>query len=121
MKNPFGVKTYAIDLPLFKQLGLTPFESEDSHYKSLVGVIKHDLGEIAISVECMPAMFWIFQIYSVENDKTFEIHTGSGALVDYWPMAAKVAAGMFVPEKIEKGNKLPVTVDIQLKMKELVA
>lgn len=90
-------KTYSWDLELFQKLGLTPFSS-DNQEELFVGEYKlphYDKANIKIWVTCMPAQFWRFEI-ETDEDKKFEVSTGSGAMSDYWSSVLKVAEGMLV-------------------------
>lgn len=90
-------KTYSWDLELFQKLGLTPF-SIDNQDELFVGEYKlphYDTAKIKIWVTCMPAQFWRFEI-ETDEDKKFEVSTGSGAMSDYWSSVLKVAEGMLV-------------------------
>lgn len=100
-------QTYDSDLPLFRGLGLKPFNHNDkSHKQFYVGKVELEEGSwIEISVKCCPAQFWHFKIYSSDSNKFYEIDTGSGSLVDYWESAKKVAWGMFVVKSIKDGDK----------------
>ena len=90
-------KTYSWDLELFQELGLTPFSS-DNQEELFVGEYKlphYDKANIKIWVTCMPAQFWRFEI-ETDEDKKFEVSTGSGSMSDYWSSVLKVAEGMLV-------------------------
>lgn len=90
-------KTYSWDLELFQELGLTPFSS-DNQEELFVGEYKlphYDKANIKIWVTCMPAQFWRFEI-ETDEDKKFEVSTGSGSMSDYWSIVLKVAEGMLV-------------------------
>ena len=90
-------KTYSWDLELFQELGLTPFSS-DNQEELFVGEYKlphYDKANIKIWVTCMPAQFFRFEI-ETDEDKKFEVSTGSGSMSDYWSSVLKVAEGMLV-------------------------
>ena len=90
-------KTHSWDLELFQELGLTPFSS-DNQEELFVGEYKlphYDKANIKIWVTCMPAQFWRFEI-ETDEDKKFEVSTGSGSMSDYWSSVLKVAEGMLV-------------------------
>ena len=94
-------KTYSCDIPLFHKLGLTPFETNDNE-KILLGecVLPFDDGaSIEVSVRCMPAQFWEFNVKTVDG-RQYKITTGSGTLSDFWDTVSKVAEGMIVIEQI---------------------
>jgi hypothetical protein len=48
-----------------------------------------------IWVTCLPAQFWRFEI-ETDEDKKFEVSTGSGSMSDYWSSVLKIAEGMLV-------------------------
>lgn len=90
-------KTYQSDYGLFEKLGLKKFET-DSQEKLFVGEYKlpeYEKTTVKISVTCMPAQFWEFEVETDEG-KNWLIETGSGALSDYWESVMKVAEGCFV-------------------------
>lgn len=90
-------KTYSWDLELFQKLGLTPFSCENQE-ELFVGEYKlphYEKANIKIWVTCMPAQFWRFEI-ETDEDKKFEVSTGSGSMSDYWSSVLKVAEGMLV-------------------------
>ena len=94
----FGdAETYRVDLELFHELGLKTFKTE-SQEKLFVGEYKlphYDKAKVKISVTCVPAQFWEFEVETDEDYKCV-IRTGSGALSDYWQSVLKVAEGCFV-------------------------
>ena len=100
--SPFSKlwSTYPKDLELFRELGLKPFHSSDQK-EFLVG--RYELPEsnakVKIYVTCMPAQFWRFEITTEEN-KNFEVNTGSGCLSDYWDGVLKIAEGMMEVKQI---------------------
>ena len=90
-------ETYRVDLELFHKLGLKPFKT-NSQETLFVGEYKlphYDKASVKISVTCMPAQFWKFEVETDEDHK-FIIKTGSGSLSDFWESVMKVAEGMFV-------------------------
>lgn len=90
-------KTYQVDLELFQELDLKTFKT-DSHEQFVVGEYKlpnHKKAKVKISVTCMPAQFWQFEVETDEGNK-FNIETGSGSLSNYWDSVIKVAEDMFV-------------------------
>jgi hypothetical protein len=90
-------QTYRTDLELFQELGLKTFKT-DSREELFVGEYKlphYDKANVKISVTCMPAQFWKFEVETDEDYKCV-IKTGSGALSDYWQSVLKVAEGCFV-------------------------
>lgn len=94
-------RTYSCDIPLFHKLGLTPFETSN-HEKIIVGKCVlpfDDNASVEISVRCMPAQFWEFNVNTVDG-RHYKITTGSGTLSDYWDTISKVAEGMLVIEQI---------------------
>ncbi len=89
-------KTYSRDLPLFRQLGLQPFEVATGEEAYFVGmVILEDGAWVRIWVDCAPAQFWTFCVRSKEGAET-RFKTGSGALSDYWPTAKLFADARIV-------------------------
>jgi len=94
-------KTYDADLELFQELGLKTFKT-NSQEKLFVGEYKlphYDKANVKISVICMPAQFWEFEVETDEDYKCV-IRTGSGSLFDYWQSVLKVAEGCFVVSEI---------------------
>lgn len=90
-------KTYQVDLELFQELDLKTFKT-DSQEQFVVGEYKlpnYKKAKVKISVTCIPAQFWQFEVETDEGRK-FHIETGSGSLSDYWDSIMKVAEGMFV-------------------------
>jgi hypothetical protein len=90
-------QTYRTDLELFHELGLKTFKT-DSQEQFFVGEYKlphYEKANVKISVTCMPAQFWQFEVETDEDYKCV-IRTGSGALSDYWQSVLKVAEGCFV-------------------------
>lgn len=90
-------QTYRTDLELFHELGLKTFKT-DSQEELFVGEYKlphYDKANVKISVTCMPAQFWKFEVETDEDYKCV-IKTGSGSLSDYWQSVLKVAEGCFV-------------------------
>jgi hypothetical protein len=88
-------RTYKDDLPLFEDLGFDPFDTT-SNNEMYLGEYKlpgFDRASIKVSVTCMPAMFWEFEIV-VEDGRTVVLETGSGKLLDYWPVAMLIARDM---------------------------
>lgn len=93
-------KTYQVDLKLFQELNLKTFKTNNQE-QFVVGEYKlpgYEKAKVKISVTCMPAQFWKFEI-ETDEDYKYVIRTGSGALSDYWNSVIKVAEGMFVVEK----------------------
>lgn len=94
-------KTYTSDLQLFQELGLNTFQTYNSE-TLFVGEYKlpdHDKANVKISVTCMPAQFWHFEVETDEDCK-YSINTGSGALSTYWQSVLHVAQGCFLVDKI---------------------
>lgn len=93
----FGAaKTHCQDLDLFQKIGFKPFEFNDQE-KHFIGEYKlphYDKASIKVSVTCMPAQFWQFEI-ETDEDQKFTIETGSGSLSDFFDSAVLVAGGMF--------------------------
>jgi len=87
---------HQVDLILFEKLGLKPFKTS-SRDRFLVGEYKLPHSEkatIKISVTCLPAKFWCFEVITVQ-DEAFIIETGSGTLSEFWDSVIKVAEGLF--------------------------
>lgn len=98
--------TYSHDLPLFQQLGLTPFKYDiRKESKLYVGEVKTDGGFVKIWVDSRPSQFWQFDIYNEETNKTTKFTTGSGRLEDYWPTAEAIANGMIVINSAKQHRK----------------
>lgn len=90
-------ETYQEDFELFQNLGLKRFKT-DSRKKFIVGEYKlphYEKGKVKISVTCLPAQFWEFEVETIDGKK-FNIKTGSGTLSNYWDSVLKVAEDMFV-------------------------
>lgn len=90
-------QTYRTDLELFHELGLKTFKT-DNKKELFVGEYKlphYNKANVKISVICMPAQFWKFEVETDEDYKCI-IRTGSGTLSDYWNSVIKVAEGRFV-------------------------
>jgi hypothetical protein len=56
---------------------------------------------------CGPAPFWRCQIYSPESKRTYALNTGSGALLEYWPVRKQSLTGMLVVTACAEGNAAP--------------
>jgi hypothetical protein len=93
-------ETYSHDLPLFREFGLKPFK-EKSRVVIEVGKVVTDNGHVIIKAEGFPALFWMFEIFSKETNKTIKVNTGSGTLTSYWPMVKSIMDGMFVIQSVE--------------------
>jgi len=89
-------RTYTWDLPLFAELGLTPFGEAPHGVTFEVGRVHLEAGEAIVSVVCFPAQFWTFDIYPAggTDGQRVRLETGSGALGTYWPIALKFLEGM---------------------------
>ena len=88
------------DLPLFKELGLEPFDLPvwKNH---LVGEVETNDYKIKVWVECAPAQFWKFEIYNKGAEKvTYKLSTGSGNFREYWKVAEMFAQGLLTSEMI---------------------
>jgi len=101
------VSTYICDLPLFSKLRLTPFHKHmrDARDYFDVGTVVHDEATVAVSVCCLPAMFWRFEIKRAGDgtpQRNYVISTGSGTLEDYWPFIEQILTGMLVVESVER-------------------
>jgi hypothetical protein len=97
-------ETYDWDLPLFRKLGLQPFDVE-VWQKHFVGEVRMENGStVKVWVECAPAQFWTFEITSGETGDVTTLGTGSGNLNEYWPFVEKVADGMIVVKGVERPN-----------------
>lgn len=96
--------TYSWDQPLFKELGLEPFEVYDQkeHY---IGEVKGDDGSLAkIWVTCLPAQFWRFEVHVPkypQGKNVTHFTTGSGSFSDYWHIARVIMDGMVRINKLE--------------------
>lgn len=72
-----NAETYMVDLPLFSKLGFKSF-STGVHGERYVGEYKlpdYETGSIKVWVTCMPAMFWRFEILTIEG-KHFSANHG---------------------------------------------
>jgi len=98
-------ETYDLDLPLFRRLGLKPFKTESRDYIDVGTTIEHNGATVHVSVCCLPAQFWRFEIKNAgdgEPRRNCVISTGSGALVDYWPFIEQILNNMLVIESVER-------------------
>ena len=94
-------QTYRADSELLHKLGLKTFKT-DNQKQFVVGKYKlpnYKKANVKISVTCMPAQFWQFEVETDEGGK-YNIETGSGSLSDYWDSVLKIAEGMFVVNAI---------------------
>lgn len=87
------VKTYEWDLPLFKELGLEPFDIK-SGVKHIVGKVMIQESEVLIKVEGLPAQFWEFEILCRNPKRAYRVTTGSGSLSDFWAAITMLATDM---------------------------
>lgn len=96
-----AAKTYSCDLELFKKLGLKPFKTnnQDELFVGEYELPDYERAKIKIFVTCTPAQFWRFEIETDENKK-FEVLTGSGAMLEYWSSALKVAESRLVVKAV---------------------
>lgn len=94
--------TYSSDRPLFKLLGLMPFTDIPANKKYFVGDVKlKNASVVKIWVCPMPALFWKFEIFVAESNKTTNVSTGSGALNNFWNAIKLIAEGMLSIESTE--------------------
>ncbi len=97
-------ETHSRDLPLFGELGLNPFttENEEEIYLGEYKLPGYKKASIEIWVTCTPAQFWRFEII-MEDKRKFQMETGSGSLKDYWPSALLIAKDLLtVTQKNKK-------------------
>lgn len=96
------VKTYSWDLPLFKELGLEPFDLK-CRQKHFVGKVMVGESEVNIWVEGLPAQFYEFKILcrGVDPKRRYHVTTGSGCLMDFWAAIKMLAEDMLVVDEIE--------------------
>jgi hypothetical protein len=103
----FGNRTYGPDLELFNKLGLTPWVNAPHGKNHAVGTVKgkgtEDHYEVKVSVCCLPAQCWDFEIRLFRNDEKGEVErqriklsTGSGYLSDFWPTVELLLDNMLV-------------------------
>ena len=94
----FGATTpYDWDKKLFSELGLEMFSIDDQEWHE-IGEHKlpeHDQASIKVSVCCMPAQFWKFEIQTEEGER-YKVQTGSGSLTTYWESIKLIAQNMMV-------------------------
>ncbi len=103
MKELFTLaKTHTEDLKLFYNLKFKAFEFNDQkeHYIGKHKIPHYKKAKIKIYVTCMPAQFWRFEI-TTDEDKKYEISTGSGLLSNYFKTAIMVAEGMLTIKEIK--------------------
>lgn len=94
----FKSSTYAVDRPLFEELGLPTFHDLDCCCEHYVGVITLKSGvKIEVSVLPMPAQFWIFKFKTNEGRK-LKVSTGSGTLKEFINCIISIANDMIVVE-----------------------
>ena len=94
--------TYSSDRPLFKLLGLMPFTNIPIHKEYYVGEVKFKNGSTVKILVCpAPALFWKFEVYVAESNKTTKIATGSGALENFWNAVKLIAENMLDVENTE--------------------
>jgi hypothetical protein len=99
--TPIWSKTCDKDLPLFQQLGFKPFQT-DNNKKILVGIYKlplHKKAKIKVFVTCLPQQYWVFEVAAFGGD-FYLMHSGEGALSDFWDSAFKIAAGTLIVNKL---------------------
>jgi len=93
-------KPYSWDEPLFNELGLEFFDIGvwQKHY-----IGKVDIGDswVKVWVKACPAQFWTFEIYCGKSKKHYEVRTGSGRFVDYWPFAKSLAESIVTIKEIK--------------------
>ena len=101
MGSLYTAQTYTWDLDLFTKLGLQPFKSQNQK-KLFVGEYVPNRGEeetkVKIWVTCLPAMFWEFEINTVEG-KHFKVQTGTGSLTTFWDSVMLIADNMLTITK----------------------
>ena len=94
--------TYSSDRPLFKSLGLMPFTGIPANMEYFVGEVKFKNGSVVkISVCPAPALFWKFEVFVAESNKTTRISTGSGSLASFWNSIKLIAEDMLDVENTE--------------------
>jgi len=95
----YRASTFDWDRPLFRELGLTPFDFDirvkERHF---VGRIKHHGAVIKIWLKALPAQFWEFRIACGDPKRKYLVTTGSGSLSDFWPAVKLLAEDMLVVE-----------------------
>jgi len=97
-----SASTYSSDRPLFKLLGLTPFTNIPTNKLYYVGEVKFKNGSIVKIWVCpAPALFWKFEVFVAESNKTTKISTGSGALENFWNAVKLIAENMLDVENTE--------------------
>jgi hypothetical protein len=93
---------YFSDLPLFKSLELMPFSDIPANKEYYVGEAKFKNGSVVkIWVFPAPALFWRFEVFVAESNKTTKVSTGSGALENFWEAIKLIAENMLVLESME--------------------
>ena len=94
--------TYSSDRPLFKTLGLMPFMNMPANKEYFVGVVKFKIGSVVQVWVCpAPALFWKFEVFVAESNKTTKVSTGSSALKDFWDAIKLIAENMLDVENTE--------------------
>lgn len=103
----FFSQTYDSDRGLFTELGLNMFVADEHRGRIHLGTVETDWASVEVEVTCMPAQFWRFTITPKVEEPVYDrrlpsdvqagvLETGSGALVDYWPVVEKWVSGMLV-------------------------
>lgn len=87
---------YQWDLPLFKELGLEPFDIPLKKPHE-VGTVTFDNGSTAqLTVKCYPAQFWSAEVYCAMTGTTVELEFTSGSLSDCWSVIKAIATAEVV-------------------------
>lgn len=95
MSKEYWAETYLNDLPLFEKLGFKTFKIEIDprtleDRKIYLGIYETEDFTVKTWVTCTPGQFFEFSIYNKETQKTMNIKTGSGRLIDYWIVVEKI-------------------------------
>lgn len=102
--NPFDetCKPYKWEVKFYEEEGIPSWECKTHETRKLGKIYSEEDGSfIEAEVHPMPAQFWKFRVYSAESGKTYNISTGSGGLMNYFPVMRSIATGMIVIESIE--------------------
>lgn len=93
---------YSQEIDFYKQHNIPLWETYDKETIDL-GVIwtDPDGSWIKAKVDNNPIQHWLFDIYSVDQDRLIHIETGSGGLTNFYPTMVLIAEGMIHITKIE--------------------
>lgn len=96
------ITSYLNDRELLASLGLKPF-TVNHNEKTFVGRVDYPDGSyVMIWVTAISALYFEFEIVSIDGGRRYKVETGTGSLSTFWPMADAMAKDMWsVVEKSE--------------------